>query len=147
MKQIKILAMLLSLLLPIGVVQAQMYKYTDKDGNTVYSQTPPESGDYQSLSAPQPAPPGSNGSDQSDSAASDIQRDAEDQAKQDEVDKLAAKNAQIRQQNCQAAKKNLQVYQVYRRVKDQDGNVVRLTDEERQQKIQEAKDAIKEFCD
>lgn len=146
MNQIKILAMLLTLLLPIGVAQAQMYKYTDKDGNTVYSQTPPESGDYQSLSTPQPAPPSSDGSDQGDSAASDIQRGAEEQAKQEQIDKLAAKNAEIRQKNCQAAQKNLQVYQVYRRIKDKDGNVVRLTDEERQQKIKEAEDAIKEFC-
>ena len=54
--------------------------------------------------------------------------------------------AEIRQKNCEAAKKNLEVYTVYRRIRKEDGSVVRLDDNERQKRIDEAKKQIEEFC-
>ena len=57
-----------------------------------------------------------------------------------------AKNASIIKQNCEAAKKNLNVYQVYSRVKDKDGKIRVVSPKEREEKIQAAKDAIREFC-
>ena len=58
-----------------------------------------------------------------------------------------AKNKEIRQKNCEAAKNNLKVYQIHRRVKGQDGLIRVVPDPEREKKMAEAKEQIKEFCD
>jgi hypothetical protein len=52
----------------------------------------------------------------------------------------------MREQNCTNAKKNLEIYTVTPRVRNEDGEVVRLDDKVRQQKIEEAKQAIRDFC-
>ena len=58
-----------------------------------------------------------------------------------------SKNEEIRAKNCEAAKKNLEIYTVYKRYKDKEGNVVRMDDDERLKKIEESKQHISEFCD
>lgn len=136
------------LLASISPAQAQIYKWVDKDGNTVYSQTPPESGNYQSIDAPS-APPASAATNDTAGSSTDntIQQGAEEAKKNAEVEKLSQENQAVREQNCKAAKQNLQTFQIYRRIKQADGTVVRLSDEERQKKIDEMKQAIKDFCD
>jgi len=145
MNQFKFLAIALALLLPLGAAQAEMYKWVDKDGHTVYSQTPPETGDYQSLSAPAAPPPSSTAPDTSaaDSAGANSGQTAPDKT----VEKVSQKSAEMRKKNCEAAKKNLQAYTVSRRVTMPDGKVIMLGDKERQKRIDASKQAIKDFCD
>lgn len=142
MNHTKLLALLLALLLPIGVAQAEMYKWTDKNGNTVYSQNPPPTGNYQTLSAP-PPPPADSGAAANQSAAGD---ETGNKAPDKTVQKLSKQNAETRKKYCEDAKKDLAIYQVYRRIKQKDGSVIRLSDTERQQKINQAKQAIEQFC-
>lgn len=126
------------------------YKWTDDEGNTVYSQQPPPDRDYQRLDI-RTGTPSPSGQDEpassSSSAAESILEEAKKSEKQKEIEAQQAKAEEIRKQNCEAAKQNLEVYTVYRRIRDAEGNVKVLGDEERQEKIQQAKDQIAEFCD
>jgi len=124
---------------------AATYKYTDNDGNTTYSGTPPTDGrKYEKIqgSAPGSAEPDTSAPSTASPAASGAAGGGSDTVK-----KEVAKNQEIRQQNCEIAKKNLEAYTVFRRVKDKDGNVIILGDDERAQKIEESKKAVAEFCD
>lgn len=148
-----------SLLLLSSQADAGLYKYRDENGNVVYSQTPPPEGDYEYMKTPEtprsvreaqrrapaatPGPPGTPGTPQAtpqdpltDPAASD------DPTVQAEL----ARAQEIRRQNCERAKKNLEVYTVFRRIRNEEGEVVYVDDNVRQQRIAEAKAAIKEFC-
>lgn len=141
----------LGLLFCVGVlssVQADViYKWVDAQGNVVYSQMPPETGDYQILNTPSSSPANSAETEsQSTMAPTTSAGSAEQPEQKVDPDKLAAKSAEIRQKNCEAAKKNLEVYTVYRRIRKEDGSVVRLDDNERQKRIDEAKKQIEEFC-
>lgn len=125
---------------------AATYKFTDNEGNVTYSGTPPADGrKYEKVQ-------GSNAGTaepetSTPSAAGAVAPAASSSGGSDTVKKEVAKNQEIRQQNCDIAKKNLEAYTVFRRVKDKDGNVVVLGDDERAQKIEESKKAVAEFCD
>lgn len=148
---LKVTHLLLGLLLGsllTGPALAATYKWQDESGNTVYSQQPPPSGPYEIVktrrsssspgysrpvpSTPPPAPPKLSPEQGSDDS---------------KVQAEVARTEHLRRQNCQAAKHNLELYTVYRRIKNDKGEVVRLADDERARRLQEAKDAIKEFCD
>lgn len=138
---------LLFCLLFTAGVGAGTYKWVDEDGNVIYSQQPPAEGQYESLHV-KPSPRQSKGST---SAGKKSRQYLEDATKQRENDaKLKAevkKSHELRQKNCATAKKQLEFYTVYRRKKDKNGEYVRIPDEERQAGLNEAKTAIKEFCD
>ena len=59
---------------------------------------------------------------------------------------LTEEGKKIKSQNCEAAKKNLAVYKVYKRIKGPDGKVTALSDEDRQKRIEEAQNQIDLFC-
>ena len=127
---------------------AASYKWLDENGNVVYSQQPPAEGPYETIqttkpsstpSRPTPAP--------SSSFTSEVQKESQEEQLDSKVQQEAAKSEQMRADNCKAAKHNLETYTVYRRIKNEQGEIVRLDDNERAKRIQEAKDAIKEFCD
>ncbi len=137
----------LAALLP-GLLHAATYKWVDAEGNVVYSQQPPSSGNYQSLKVPT-----GGGLDpqaaqaQREAASNSVSGPARGTNKDDPVAAVTANSEQVRRQNCEAAKKNLQTYEVYRRVRDKDGNIVRLDANERQARIDQAKQQVREFCD
>lgn len=127
---------------------ATTYKWQDANGNTVYSQQPPASGPYETIQTktssgskysrpPSPAPAAAP-------ASSPASATSDDETK---VQAEIARTRQLRKQNCEAARHNLELYTVYRRIKNDKGEIVRLDDDERARRLQEAKDGIKEFCD
>ena len=87
---------------------AQLYKYTDKDGKTVYTDQPPASADSKQIRV-QTAP--------ADAPKSAVQKDKDLQkgrdAKKDEAKKAddAAKVAQQKEANCTVARQQFQHYQ------------------------------------
>lgn len=144
----QIFGLFLMLALATPSAMAATYKYQDESGSTVYSQNPPENPDtpYEVLgNIPSHARPGSNTPPASSSSPSPSQQ--QDDKKNDTVAQEQQQAEKLRQENCEAAKKNLEIYTVYRRVRNDEGEVVRLDDNERQQKIDEAKQAIQDFCD
>ena len=128
----------LSLLLAT-TVQAAMYKWTDEKGNVHYSQHPPRDKQYERIKK-QKAPPPSSAPTYTTPSFSQDPAD-------EKVAKEVAKNKEIRKKNCEAAKNNLRVYSVHRRVKGQDGLIRVVPWPEREKKMAEAKEQIKEFCD
>jgi len=126
--------------------QAATYKWVDKDGNVHYSQRPPPDTNYERLNIKTP-PPSSTPASPTTPAAQAPAATGQGSSSSDTVAQEMAKNQEIRARNCEAAKKNLELYTVFKRVKKEDGSVVRLDDDERARLIEESKAAIKEFCE
>ena len=138
-----------SLLLSLTIASANAtttYKWIDENGNVVYSQQPPEDKPYETIKTKNTTTQISTPSPTS-SFATKVKEESEESQLDSKVEQEAAKNEELRAANCKAAKNNLETYTVYRRIQNEDGEIIRLDDNERAKRIQEAKDAIKEFCD
>ena len=147
MKQLITSSLLLfSGLLFSASVAAATYKWVDEKGNVHYSQQPPAGTDYERMKVDKSRYPYGEPEQETtpkDSAAKPAASSSSSSTVKEEI----AKNKEIREKNCEAAKKNLEIYTVYKRYKDKDGNVVRMDDNERLKKIEETKQNITEFCD
>ena len=118
---------------------AGLYKWVDDEGNVHYSQKRPIDKQFKKLKAPAaPAPQKSKSlytSENNKKPSGGV------------VKAETAKNAKIRADNCTGAKKNLETYTLYRRIQGKDGKVAVLDDKERAKGIEDAKQAISEFCE
>jgi len=149
MMKFKTLAVLVILITP-SLCFSGMYKYKGENGNWVYSQHPPASGEYVTISGPKETRSSKLSKEDRDTKVKKA-RDAllgtpEDNAEKDKIGKETSKNAGIRKENCIKSKKALEALQVYRRFKDKDGNVTRMADDERKKRIKNAKENIQQFC-
>lgn len=135
---------------PGSYTYAATYKWVDEQGNVIYSQQPPpdQAKDYQRIQGLPSSRSSASSSNQS-SAGSSTGDSASDSgsAGGGASSEAAAKAKETRDKNCAAAKKNLELYTTYRRFPDKDGTMVRMDDNERQQKIQESEQQIQDFCD
>jgi len=128
----------------------KIYKWVDQNGDLQYTQMPPPTG-VQVLeirSAPPPAddPEAERTRLQQETEAMDERmKERQESAAKAEVQ---AKNKEIRRQNCIKASKNLTELQQggIKRYQTPDGEVLRLTEEDRQKRIAETKAQIAEFC-
>lgn len=147
----QILGLFLILALASPSALAATYKYQDESGNTVYSQKPPENPNtpYEILDdISSGARAGSSSSSSSNSASAPPTPDPQQDEEQNDIAAQEEQQAEkIREKNCEAAKKNLEIYTVYRRVRNDEGVIERVDENVRQQKIEEAKQAIQDFCD
>jgi hypothetical protein len=128
----------------------KIYKWVDQNGDTQYTQMPPPTGAQvlEIRNAPPPA---------DDSAAERTrlqqQTKALDERMKERQESAAkaeerAKNEEIRRQNCTRASKNLAELQQggTKRYRMPNGEVMHLTEEDRQKRITETKAQIAEFC-
>lgn len=129
--------LLATLVIFASSASAGLYKWVDDEGNVHYSQKRPQDQKYKRLKPPSPTPEDTKPLYQSTSNKTKTS---------DVVATETAKNEKIRADNCAAAKKNLNSYTLYRRIKDKDGNVSYVDDKVRAQNIEKAKNAIAEFC-
>lgn len=134
----------------IGLTQAAMYKWVDDKGVTQYTQYPPPDRETEVMVPPPPPaedPEGAQKKLEATLQKLDEQRKA--QVTAEEESQKAAAETKRRKENCQAARTNQKnlTTAVNRRVIGADGIARHLTEEERQQKITEANDAIKKYCD
>ena len=137
---------ILCLLIP-SLSTAEAYKWVDDDGKTNYTQLPPPPGyEWETVrEAPSPsvapAPPETG-----------LPERYEEEHKERENKAAVAtqekKNADIRKLNCDAATRNLTVLEKegQRRYMSADGELLRPTDEERQQLIDQAKQQMEKYC-
>lgn len=129
-----------------GLTQAaSMYKWVDKDGHVHYSQQPPADSNYEKLNVKTRSPDSSGTSSGPTYTTPDSS--SGNNAASDVIKQEVAKGEETRKKNCEIAKKSLEQYTAFRRMRDKDGNVVYLDDNERQKRIDDAKAAIKEFCE
>jgi Domain of unknown function (DUF4124) len=105
MKRLVVAALALAV---VPLASADLYKYIDKNGKTVYSDTPPTDVDAKRLSGPPPAATAAG--------KTYVERDKEAQKGQEkaaeEAKKAAEKDkaAQQKKERCEQAKGNLQIY-------------------------------------
>jgi hypothetical protein len=119
-----------------SAASAGLYKWVDNDGNVHYSQKPPRNQQFKRLKAPPSGPENSK-----------PLYNATTQKKSGNVAEAeAAKNEKIRATNCKNAKSNLKSYQLARRIRDKDGKVITLDDNERAKQIEKAKKDINQYC-
>ncbi len=138
----------LALYLAAAPLFAVTYKWVDESGTVVYSQNrPPVGVPYQTIDTGQPRPPASTTHKPSPSFVEQVDRENRARQAEQKAQGEYQKNLELRKKNCEAARHNLQVYTVHKRIQQEDGSVIRLDDNERSRKIEEAKEAIKEFCD
>lgn len=131
-----------------GLAEAATYKWVDKDGNVHYSQQPPAGTNYEKLKIKTPQPStDSSAADKPAATSTPASGGTENKRTEAVIKEEVAKGKEIREKNCEQAKKSLELYTVYRRVRDKDGTVVYLDDNERAKRIEESKNAVKEFCD
>ena len=117
---------------------AGLYKWVDSEGNVHYSQKRPANVQSKSIKPPPPPPENSKPLYQSNESSKKVSNTAEAETK---------KNQKIRADNCAKAKKNLNNYQIHRRMRDKEGNVTVIDDNTRAKQIENAKKAISNYCD
>lgn len=130
-------------------VQAQIYKWVDENGQTHYSQQPPTSGEAQLMDVPRPPPINAEEAQQEVDELIEQQQEAEKaELEAQQAAEEEAKQQAIKDKNCQIARQNLTNYQNNpgRRVVDEEGNVTRLAEEDRQQKMVEFQEQIDLYC-
>lgn len=128
----------------------KIYKWVDQDGSIQYSKMPPPEA-REVIEVRQAPPPADDPA--TERARLGQQVDAMDERMQERQkaaakSELDAENEKIRNQNCATARKNLAELQQggIKRYRTADGEVMRLTEEDRQQRIDEANKQIAEFC-
>ena len=130
--------------------RGEMYKWTDASGEVHYSQVPPPGGIKTQIiqGAPPPADDPDkiienlqNQVDAMDKTVTQQEGKAKEQSLRKEIDEAYEKN-------CIASRNNLASLQEggRKRYLTADGQVIHLSEEERQKRINEAKDQIDEFC-
>lgn len=128
----------------------EVYKWVDDAGEIHYTQVPPPNRDYEVMRrAAVPA-------DDPAKIRSDLKEQVETMDKQQEEKAEGAKDAEqwariqkLRRKNCEIAKKNLANLQQggQKAFMTPSGEVVRLTDDERQRRIDETNKQIEENCE
>ena len=131
-------------------VQAgKYYKWVDEHGATHYTEKPPADTDSTAIRTQGKAPKDAEQAnakltEQREALAEDISK-REEQGKEVNVN---AENDKIKKENCKTARNNLKTLEQHGRIKlkGEDGEYTILPEEKRQERIQTAKDRIKEFC-
>lgn len=116
----------------IGAQAAKLYKWTDEAGNTHYTQVPPTEHPTEVITSepPPPQPP-----------AEDDTTLPEGMSATDDA------NMKIKQKNCEAARKNLEVYKSSEKIIQDDGTEMVLSEEMRAAKLKETEQQIKLYCE
>ncbi|MGE8296473.1 MAG: DUF4124 domain-containing protein [Pseudomonas sp.] len=134
----------LMLALSTTAMASQVYKWVDDKGVTHFGAQPPQGQQATTINTATP-PPRSTPSTPAPSA--DNQLDPEQAAIDKKVKEDVAKQEAERKQYCQNARSNLAQLENNPRVRIEDGGEVRRIDEnERQERITELKKAITENC-
>jgi hypothetical protein len=140
---------IVALLLWAGA-DAAMYKWIDETGQTVYSQTPPPSGDATQIEKA-PAPDAAEAERRRQRLSEELERSYDQEMEEDQLRSEQEKTEgqrQARSKNCEAARKNLQTLESLgrRMVRTPEGNYLRLSEQERKAKIDKARADIEKFC-
>jgi hypothetical protein len=142
------LAVTLFLTLLATSASAETYRWVNEDGVVTYSQTPPPDASAEKIKTYDTAP---SDSQQSQQKLKDLrQRLAdmdEDRALKKAEAKKQAEDKALREKNCQAARHNLeQLTALGNRLYKVGDDYLRLTEEDRQSRMEDARSQIKEFC-
>jgi len=141
--------LIISLVAPSAWANSVSYKWLDDNGNIAYSQTPPRDREYETIRTKSAS--GNTTTKSSSTSSSSVVKALEESAsarkeKEGEA-KKEAEFAEKRAVECEKAKKNVETYTIYRRVRNPDGSVERLDDKDRARLLEEAKQNVADLCD
>lgn len=145
------IALAASLLLWQGAPLADVYKWVNENNEIQYTQIPPPPGIHSTRVGPASPPAGAP-----DTITEPLQKQLDDNEadnkKQMDTAKLQQQQIEIRkmrQQNCITAHNNLEHLNRSGQIRYRtgEGKVLRLTEEDRAKRIEEANSQVKEFCD
>jgi hypothetical protein len=140
--------LIISLVAPSAWANSVSYKWLDDGGNIVYSQTPPRDREYETIRTKSSSGISSTSSSGNSSSAVKALEESATARKEKEAEaKKDADTQQKRAIECEKAKKNVETFTIYRRVRKPDGSVVRLDDNERTKLLEEAKQNVADLCD
>jgi uncharacterized protein DUF4124 len=127
---------------------AEMYKWIDEDGNTHYTQNPPSG----TIQAEIIKPPSKVDIEGATKKSKDQKNKAdelmENRHKLAEDERKAKEEQDKKEESCKQARAQLARYQRPRvSVKDEEGNVTRITEEKRQAEIERIKENINKVCE
>jgi hypothetical protein len=127
----------------------QTYKWVDQNGTVSYSQTPPPKGQAEIVNI-KPTPPAStsDGDEELKRLRQRLEDSREDRQLAKEAERQTQRAEEMKQQNCTAARSNLHklLNSGNRMMKTTDGSYLRLSEHERQQRIQTAREQIETDC-
>ena len=140
-----------ALALACGTVQAQAYRWVDKDGKVRYGDVAPPGVKATKLKGPPEPPADKDGKDAPKTPMSEEQAFRKRQIKAREEEEKAQKAeaaAQEKKQNCTAAQENLRTLQSGRRISSVNakGETVVLDDSQLKQREEIAHEAINKYC-
>jgi hypothetical protein len=142
------LAVTLFLTLLATSASAETYRWVNEDGVVTYSQTPPPDAPAEKIKTYDTAPSDGQGSQQKLKDLRQRLADMdEDRALKKAEAKKQAEDKALREKNCQAARHNLeQLTALGNRLYKVGDDYLRLTEEDRQSRMEDARSQIKEFC-
>lgn len=127
---------------------ASPYKWTDSQGRVHYGDRPPPDQTVEAVKVPLPPSP-ENVAKPLTQMGSEATEPATDSAPQHEVPPSPASSKQLMQENCNIAKRNLEILTTSGRrihVVGADGKPVVLDEKERELKLSETRQQIEKFC-
>ena len=141
-----ILTSSLLLALSASAMAGQIYKWVDAQGVTHFGEQPPQ-GQQSTTVNPSAAPPPSTSAEQKPAATFDSIADPEQAAADAKVKKEVAAQEAERKKYCETQRNNLAQLENNPRVRvEEGGEMRRLGEDERQKRIADSKQAIKENC-
>jgi hypothetical protein len=147
------LALALGSLLAVGAADApaQIYRYVDETGETVYSRVPPPTGDATKIT-PDPGPSEAETQAATERLRRQLETDFDrrhEAKRQAELEAKEAQSASERAEACSAARRNLDTLSNLggRFLTLPDGRTVKPDAAQQQRLIDEAREQIQQFCD
>jgi hypothetical protein len=152
-RQLQTASLILTTLLLQSPVFADIYKWTDDSGEVHYTQTPPPGGIAAQNIQGAPPPADSEETIHHNQQKLQQQLDAFEERRaerqeQETIQEQRKELAKIDEKNCISAQANLAKLQQggIKRYLTPDGEVIRLTDEDRQRRISEAQQQVEKYC-
>jgi hypothetical protein len=148
MKRLILLALVASL---APLASAQLYKYVDKDGKTVYSDQPPANVDSKQLRIPSAASAPAATSAAPKSALEkdrELEKGRKEVAEKGKKAEAAAKSAAADEERCNAARSNYDLYKEGGRIAKRDKNNERvfMEDDEIAREKEKARLEVEKYC-
>lgn len=129
------------------IAGAQVYRWTDSSGEVHYGDTPPTSGQYERAS---PAVTPSRTGNAISENLPDFSKQEQEKKRADEDKAQSERLAEFKQKNCKLARSNLKKLQGYKArhalIRGDNGELRRMTEDERQHRIKVAKSVIEKDC-
>ena len=127
---------------------AQIYKWTDADGTTHYSQTPPSNDIETTEIKPPPEVDTESANKELRLKKKRLEKSREQRLKKAEKREKQEQEKKLAQKNCELARERLATYQKPRvNLVDDTGNYTKITEEERLTELAKSQDLVDEHCD